>query len=139
MPVKNIVVGQKITSEKKRRAKELRREMTPTENILWRRLRRNQLNNLHFRRQQIIDGFIVDFYCHSASLIVEVDGGIHETQKEQDTERDEHLISRGFQILRFKNDEISNNLPTVLEKISKARLHPSPFRGRDGDGVLEDE
>ena len=126
---KNIVIGQKITSEKKHRAKELRREMTPAENILWQRLRRNQLNGLHFRRQQIIDGFIVDFYCHVASLIVEVDGDIHTKQKKQDAERDAHLISRGFQILRFTNGDVSNNLPIVLEKISKACLHPSPKRG----------
>ena len=126
---KNIVVGQKITSEKKQRAKELRREMTPAENILWQRLRRNQLNGLHFRRQQIIDGFIVDFYCHAASLIIEIDGGIHETQKEQDAERDTHLISRGFQILHFTNDVVNNNLLIVLEKISNACLHPSPVRG----------
>ena len=136
---KNIVIGQKITSEKKQRAKELRSEMTPAEKILWQRLRRNQLNGLHFRRQQVIDGFIVDFYCHAASLIIEIDGGIHETQKEQDAERDSHLSSRGFKILRFTNDEVSNNLPIVLEKISKTCLHPSPIRGGDGGGVLEDE
>ena len=117
MSVKNIVVGQKISSEKKQRVKELRREMTPAENILWQRLRRNQLNGLHFRRQQVIDGFIVDFYCHAASLIVEVDGGIHKIQKEQDAERDAHLISRGFRILRVTNDEVNQDIDSVLRKI----------------------
>ncbi len=100
MPIKNIVIGQKITSEKRQRAKELRQNMTPEEMLLWHELRTNKLAGWHFRRQQVIDGFIVDFYCHAASLIVEVDGGIHETQKAQDAERDAHLISRGFRILR---------------------------------------
>ena len=117
MPVKNIVVGQKITNEKKQRAKELRREMTPVENILWQRLRKNQLSGFHFRRQQVIDGFIVDFYCHATSLIVEIDGGIHETQQEQGAEREAHLISRGFRILRVTNDQVNNDIEGVLKKI----------------------
>ena len=117
MPVKNIVVGQKITNEKKQRAKEMRREITPAENILWQRLRKNQLSGFHFRRQQVIDGFIVDFYCHATSLIVEIDGGIHETQQEQDAEREAHLISRGFRILRVTNDQVNNDIEGVLKKI----------------------
>lgn len=117
MPVKNIVIGQKVTPEKRRMAKELRQNMTPTERILWQLLRTNKLAGWHFRRQQIIDGFIVDFYCHAASLIVEVDGGIHETQKEQDAERDAHLVSRGFRVLRVTNDEVNRDIEGVLKKI----------------------
>jgi very-short-patch-repair endonuclease len=119
MPVRNTVIGQKITSEKRQRAKELRKNMTPEEKLLWHELRTNKLDGWHFRRQQVIDGFIVDFYCHAVSLIVEVDGGIHETQKEQDAERDAHLISRGFRILRVTNDEVNNDLQGVLQKILK--------------------
>jgi very-short-patch-repair endonuclease len=117
MPVKNTVIGQKITSEKRQRAKELRKNMTPEEALLWRELRTNKLAGRHFRRQQVIDGFIVDFYCHAASLIVEVDGGIHDTQKEQDAERDAHLVSRGFRILHVTNDEVNSDLQGVLRKI----------------------
>jgi len=117
MPIKNIVIGQNITTEKRQRAKELRQNMTPEEALLWHELRTNKLAGWHFRRQQVIDGFIVDFYCHAASLIVEVDGGIHETQKEQDAERDAHLISRGFRILRVTNDEVNKDLQGVLQKI----------------------
>jgi very-short-patch-repair endonuclease len=117
MTIKNTVIGQTITTEKRQRAKELRQNMTPEEALLWRELRTNKLAGWHFRRQQIIDGFIVDFYCHAASLIVEVDGGIHETQKEQDAERDAHLISRGFRILRLTNDEVNKDLQGVLQKI----------------------
>ena len=73
----NIVIGQKVNSDKVQRAKELRRQMTPEENILWQYLRANRLHGLHFRRQQIIDGFIADFYCHASRLVIEVDGKIH--------------------------------------------------------------
>jgi very-short-patch-repair endonuclease len=117
MPIRNTVIGQKITSEKHQRAKQLRKNMTPEEALLWQELRANKLAGWHFRRQQVIDGFIVDFYCHAASLIVEVDGGIHETQKERDAERDAHLTSRGFRIVRVTNDEVQHNLQGVLQKI----------------------
>lgn len=102
------------------RAKELRREPTPEEKILWFQLRTNKLNGLHFRRQQIIDGYLADFYCHAHALIVEVDGGIHETQVEYDAERDAHLSSRGFRILRVTNEEVNQNLALVLRKILDA-------------------
>ena len=83
MPVKNIIPGQHVTAQKQQRAKELRRNMTPAEKILWNELRANKLG-VHFRRQQVIQGFIVDFYCHKAALVVEVDGDIHDLQKEED-------------------------------------------------------
>jgi very-short-patch-repair endonuclease len=67
MPVKNILPGQRVTKEKLQRAKELRREMTPAEKILWEKLRANKLG-VHFRRQQVIAGFIVDFYCHPVKI-----------------------------------------------------------------------
>src|SRR3972149_3006786 len=84
MPVKNIIPGQTVTKEKLQRAKELRRDMTPAEKILWQELRANKLG-VHFRRQQVVAGFIVDFYCHKAGLVIEVDGDIHDLQQEEDT------------------------------------------------------
>jgi very-short-patch-repair endonuclease len=63
MPAKNIIPGQRVTKEKQERARELRRDMPPAEKILWDKLRANKLG-VHFRRQQVIAGFIVDFYCH---------------------------------------------------------------------------
>ena len=71
MPAKNIVTGQKVNRSKVQYAKELRRNMTEEEKILWRHLRANRLHGFHFRRQQIIGKFIVDFYCHAAGLVVE--------------------------------------------------------------------
>ncbi len=115
--VRNIVIGQKIKSDKLERAKEMRRQMTPAEKILWEHLLANRLHGLHFRRQQIIDGFIVDFYCHAASLVIEIDGKIHEEQIEYDLERDKVLTARGLRLLRFKNEEVIHEIEQVLVKI----------------------
>lgn len=120
MPVKNIVRGQKVTAKQLERAKGLRREMTPSEKILWKHIRTNKLNGLHFRRQQIVHGYFADFYCHQHELIVEVDGRIHEFQQEYDTEREAYLMALGFQIIRFTNDEITKDLKGVLQKIVAA-------------------
>jgi very-short-patch-repair endonuclease len=118
MPVKNIIPGQKVTKEKLHRAKELRREMTPAEKILWNELRANKLG-VHFRRQQVIVGFIVDFYCHKAALVVEVDGDIHDLQKDEDARREKVLSEMGLRIVRFRNDEVVKKLPAVLRNIGK--------------------
>jgi very-short-patch-repair endonuclease len=140
MTVKNTVRGQSVSYEMHERAKKLRREMTPSEEILWKELRTNKLNGLHFRRQQIIDGYFADFYCHEPALIVEVDGGIHEIQEEYDAEREAHLIARGFRILRFKNEDIFKNLPAVLKKIVEAcSLADSPFPTGKGAGGIGQE
>jgi very-short-patch-repair endonuclease len=94
------------------------------------------LSGLHFRRQQIIDRFIVDFYCHQHALIVELDGGIHDLQKEFDAEREAYLIARGFRVIRFTNQEISKDLPAVLEKIVQAWTPTTPpsLEGRRSGG-----
>jgi very-short-patch-repair endonuclease len=116
----NIVIGQKVTPVKVQRAKELRHQMTQEEKILWQHIRANQLKGLHFRRQQIIDGFIADFYCHAARLVIEVDGEIHQQQAEYDAERDRVLLARGLRLLRIKNEEVRQNLDRVLARIAKA-------------------
>jgi very-short-patch-repair endonuclease len=121
MPVKNIIPGQQVTKEKLQRAKELRRDMTPAEKVLWQELRANKLG-VHFRRQQVIAGFIVDFYCHKAALVIEVDGDIHDLQKEDDTKRDKALSEMGLKIVRFRNDEILNNLLMVVKSIKELAL-----------------
>ena len=117
MGKKNIVTGQKITQEKLKHAKELRQEMTLAELCLWNQVRANRLGGWHFRRQQIIDGFIVDFYCHKAGLVIEVDGPIHRKQKNEDAERDKVLSDRGLYILHFSNHIVMNNLTQVLKSI----------------------
>ncbi len=118
MPVKNIIPGQIVTKEKLQRARELRRDMTPAEKLLWQELRANKLG-VHFRRQQIIAGFIIDFYCHKAALVIEVDGDIHDLQQEEDSRREKVLSELGLRIVRFKNDEVVKNLSAVVEKIKE--------------------
>src|SRR5512140_2057230 len=118
MPIKNIVTGQKVTKEKLQRAQELRRAMTPAEKILWEELRANKLG-VHFRRQQVISGFIVDFYCHKADLVIEVDGDIHDLQKEEDALRENALKELGLRVVRFRNEDVLHRLPTVVEKIKE--------------------
>ena len=116
----NIVKRAKIRPEKLARAKELRREMAVGETILWKRLRNNGLDGLHFRRQQVIAGFIADFYCHRAGLVVEVDGGIHQTRREEDGIRDEVLSDMGIRVLRVNEDDVRSNVEEMLKAIAWA-------------------
>lgn len=120
MPVRNTVIGKKVKSELAQRARELRRQMTLQERTLWKHLRTNRLEGFHFRRQQVIQGFIVDFYCHAASLVVEVDGPIHRQQAEYDAERDKTLTAHGFRVMRVRNEEVERDLEGVLERIAAA-------------------
>ena len=134
MKPKNIVVGQKVTAAKVQRARELRQKMTPAERELWQKLRANRLDGWHFRRQQIIDGFIVDFYCHQAGLVIEIDGPIHAEQREADAEREAVLRARGLTVLRFTNREVMNRMRTVLSAIREALRAISPPRSGEGPG-----
>ena len=120
MPARNIVIGQNVTNAQVHRAKELRKNMTEAEKTLWQYLRANRLNGWHFRRQQIIHGFFADFYCHAAALVVELNGEIHKSQQEYDNERTELIRDHGIDVIRFKNEEIENQLPQVLQKIDSA-------------------
>ena len=120
MAIRPTVYGAGANRDKTQRAKELRREMTPGEQILWTELRTNRLAGFHFRRQQVILGYIVDFYCHAASLVVEIDGSVHATQVERDKERDQALSVRGYRIVHFNDEEVHQNLPSVLHRILEA-------------------
>jgi very-short-patch-repair endonuclease len=108
------------SSEKRQRARELRREQTEAERTLWRHLRANALDGLHFRRQQPIAGFIVDFYCHSVRLIVEVDGDVHDAQPAYDAERDAILTGGGYRVLRFSNAQVRTDLNAILTQVTTA-------------------
>ena len=114
MPFVSPIRHQRTTQEKYHAALEIRNKMTTQETKVWSRLRGNRLGGFHFRRQQIIEPFIVDFYCHSCSLVVEIDGGIHTGQEEYDYQREEFLIERGYQVLRFTNNEVDKDLDHVL-------------------------
>ncbi len=118
LSTEGIVSGDRVTGEKMRLARELRRRMTPEERILWQHLRAHRLQGLHFRRQQVIDGFVVDFYCYAASLVVEVDGEVHKAQAEYDAERHRALGQRGLRVLRIANEDVRRDVDGVLARIA---------------------
>ena len=94
--------------------------MTPAETALWEGLQNKQLHGLKFRRQHPLHHFILDFYCHAHQLVVEVDGGIHQQQRDYDEARTEWLTQRGFKVIRFSNEAVLNHIEAVLEQIAQA-------------------
>jgi len=118
MQSKEVVRGQAVTKQKLAAARALRKSPTVEESIVWREIRRNQLAGIHFRRQQVIEGWIVDFYCNRAGVAIEIDGATHAKQREYDQERDEALMRRGLIVLRFTNDEVRSNLRGVLDRLA---------------------
>jgi very-short-patch-repair endonuclease len=102
-------------------ARLLRRESTESEKILWKHLRHRQLGGVQFYRQKPIGPYLVDFYCASAKLAVELDGGYHRNpiQQEQDEVRDSYLRQSGLRILRFENAQIQRDIPGVLKALEE--------------------
>lgn len=98
--------------------KDLRNNVTPQEIILWSRLRRNQLG-FKFRRQHSIGKYIVDFCCPCKNLIIEVDGGQHDevNQGRYDENRTQYFESLGYKVLRFWDNDVNNNLSSVVSEI----------------------
>jgi len=108
--------------------RELRRIETPSEKILWDYLRNRKVDGFKFLRQYPICiknavgkklFYIPDFYCHKAKLVIEADGPIHLQKKDYDKNRDEVLTALGLTILRFDNEEILNDVQSVLDTIAK--------------------
>jgi very-short-patch-repair endonuclease len=103
-------------------ARELRRRQTDAEKALWARLQNRQLGGVKFRRQQPLGSYIVDFVSLEKQIIVEVDGGQHgeDREVERDDARTAWLKNRGYQVLRFWNNEVLLNMEAVLECIMEA-------------------
>ena len=108
------------TKEIEEAACRLRQELTTAEDILWQALRGRQLGGLKFRCQHPVGRFIVDFYCPSCKLAIEVDGSIHDLQQSYDRDRTKAMQVFGYEILRFTNDEVMYDLPNVLSRIVEA-------------------
>jgi len=111
--------------EIKKHVRELRLNMTGEEKLLWNEIRNRKLSGLKFLRQQpiIYKGdltrlhyFVADFYCAEKKAVIEIDGPIHETNKDYDEFRDSELENLGFKVLRIKNEELVN-IKIVLKKI----------------------
>ena len=126
-------------------AQKLRHQATPAEQTLWASVRGKQIEGVRFRRQHPMGQFVVDFCVPSCRLVVELDGEIHHQKRDQDMTRAQHIEAFGFQVLRFRNEEVLNNLPRVLEIIRRVvrerlktegpspPLPPSPNSGRGGN------
>jgi very-short-patch-repair endonuclease len=100
-------------------AREMRREFTHAEEVLWKALRLKQLGGARFRRQHVVGPYILDYYCMAKKLAVEVDGKEHSEsdQKQYDQERTSYLNTKGIMVLRFLNDQVENDLDGVLSTI----------------------
>ncbi|MFZ2163062.1 MAG: endonuclease domain-containing protein [Sideroxyarcus sp.] len=108
-------------------AKALRSNQTEAELRLWYHLRAHRFMDLKFKRQKPIGSYIVDFVCVERMLIVEIDGGQHSEQIEYDQRRDAWLRSQGYTVLRFWNNDVMQQLESVLEQIRLVVVgEPSP-------------
>jgi very-short-patch-repair endonuclease len=108
------------TPEIERRAKELRRHMTLAEREMWRMLRKHRQDGFYFRRQHPVSRFILDFCCTAEKLCIEVDGGIHDEQRERDAERTAWLEAAGYRVLRFRNEDVMKARHLVAQEIQQA-------------------
>ena len=111
-------------------ARNLRKSSTEAEKHLWRYLRRKQLEEFKFRRQEPIGKYIVDFVNFERKIVIELDGGQHATEKAKDEERDKWLKGQGFEILRFWDNDVFKNTEGILEVIRRKLLlapHPDPL------------
>ena len=118
------------------RARKMRREPTPFERKLWLALRAKRWNGAKFRRQMVIGSYIVDFSCRlPRKLVVEVDGDTHGLQQQYDEDRTADLISKGYEMLRFTNSDVGDNLDGVLLAIENALAAPLPSLSPEGERV----
>ncbi len=116
----------------------LRRNMTDAERALWQQLRGRQIKGYKFRRQHPFGDFILDFVCLEAKLVIEVDGGQHNDAL-KDLVRDRAFTQAGFRVMRFWNNQVLNELESVVDAIWLALEEPHPHPGPplEGEGIVE--
>jgi len=128
----------------KHKARQLRKNMTDSERVLWSRLRGKQISDVQFYRQKPIGEYIVDFFAPRTKLVIEVDGSQHleEKQAEKDRYRDEYLATVGLKVLRFNSREVLEETDAVVEVIYRTMaeqlnreipLDPPLIKGEDSD------
>ncbi len=98
-------------------ARRMRRQPTDAENLLWQRLKAKRLEGWKFRRQEPVAGYVADFLCYDARLVIEVDGGQHAADADRDEQRTMAIAAEGFRVVRFWNNEVLENIEGVLETI----------------------
>ena len=107
-------ISRQLREQLIQQARQMRSEPTPAEALLWKSLREKQLGGLKFRRQHVIHAYIVDFYCPAANLVIEIDGSVHDGQEDYDKARTLDLSDRGYQVIRFRNEDIFADMERVL-------------------------
>jgi very-short-patch-repair endonuclease len=134
----------RVSKKLRGRAKALRQDMTDAERIVWLAVRAHRLDGAAFRRQAPIGPYVVDFVCHAAKLVIEVDGGQHFEPKQiaHDARRRAYLATQGYRVLRFNNLEVIKNKSGVLETIAAAIGNaafplpdPPPQAGEGAEGL----
>lgn len=135
-----------IEPDHRKRAKQLRQTMTRAETLLWRYIKANRIDGLGFRRQMPLGPYVLDFVCLSVKLVIELDGETHDFVSRQtaDKKRDDFLISEGFKVLRFTNDQVLSNLAGAVEVIREAASSlrsappslPLPHKGGGNDKLI---
>lgn len=112
-------MNQKMNSQLLQFAKAMRHVATDAENLLWQRFRAKRFMELKFRRQQVIEPYIVDFYCHEIGLVIELDGGQHNTEDDRayDVERTQFLEALGLSVVRYWNSDVLRRSEVVLEDL----------------------
>ena len=116
----SVVRNQKINPKKLELARHFRKNPTKSEDAVWQMLRNRQIKNLKWRRQQVIDGFIADFYCAELNVVLEIDGSVHDNEevKEYDEFRTSVFASRGIRTFRLKNEDCDRqHLTELIEQI----------------------
>ncbi len=100
-------------------SKNLRRNMTDAERLLWSRIRGKQLKGLQFYRQKVVGNYIVDFYCPKSKLVIEVDGGQHYSDegRDKDSVRDDYMKKNGISVLRLSDRDVLKRIDVVMEEI----------------------
>ena len=129
----------------KQSARALRKRMTDSERLLWRHLRNRELDGWKFRRQYPVGSFIVDFICVEKNLVIEVDGGPHAENEEQDIQCSAYLNRMGYRVFRFWNNQVMQETEGVLEAIlailantdqNSPSPQPSPPRRGEGEVII---
>jgi very-short-patch-repair endonuclease len=129
----------RVTAELRDLARVKRRQMTASEARLWNALRGGKIEGHRFRRQHAVATFVLDFYCPSARLVIEVDGGIHDAPDvaEHDELRQSVLENQGLRVLRIRNEEISDDLASVVERITTVIIERTRHEERGSGAVCD--
>ena len=132
-----VIRNQKTNPKKLELAREFRKNPTESEDAVWQMLRNRQIKNLKWRRQQVIFGYIADFYCAELKVVLEIDGAVHKKEKvkEYDEFRTSVFESKGIRVFRLKNEDCDKqHLTELIENIITCNSpHPSPDEKRDRD------